>query len=171
MLKQAGWSAFSPDEPPEKVLDIKITGGAVAFFPLEPRSAEWIAQLRAHLRPRLEAAQGERLRWVSPEQARAMGGFPDAAFVLCARPGFSFRMLGSNAPDLLVDPGRFVGVHGYCPDETAMDALFVASGAGVRAAGDIGKLRMRDVGPTLATFLGLKLRDATGSDQSARFAK
>jgi predicted AlkP superfamily pyrophosphatase or phosphodiesterase len=171
MLKQAGWSAVSPEEAPEKALDIKIAGGSVAFYPLAPKSPEWIEALRSHLRPKLESAQGERLRWVTPAEAKSFGGFPDAAFVLCARPGYSFRMLAPSAPDLVVDPGRFVGSHGYCPDDAAMDANFIASGAGVKAAGNIGKLRVRDVGPTIASFLGVSLRDATGTSQSSRFAQ
>jgi predicted AlkP superfamily pyrophosphatase or phosphodiesterase len=168
LLRQAGWDEFSPDETPDKALDIKVTGGAVAFYALEPRSTEWTAKLGSQLRPRIEAAHAERLRWVTPAEAQSFGGFPGAAFVFCARPGYSLRTLGSSS-DLLVDPGRFVGAHGYCPDEPAMDALFVASGHGVRAAGDIGRMRMQDLGPTMAAMLGVSLRDATGTDQSGRF--
>lgn len=169
LLRQADWSQLSPDEKPEEAFDIKITGGSVAFYPMQPRPAAWVEKARSHLKPRIEAAHGERLRWITPEQARDFGGFPDAAFILCARPAYSFRMLSANAPELLVDPGRFVGSHGYCPDETRMDALFIASGRGVRAAGDFGRLRMMDVGPTIASFIAATLANATGTDQSPRF--
>lgn len=169
LLREAGWDALAPGEKLEEAFDIKIAGGSVAFYPLQARPAAWVEKVRAHLRPRLERAHGERLRWITPEEAQAFGGFPGAAFILCAHAGFSFRLMPAATTEILVDPGRFLGAHGYCPDEKAMDALFIASGQRVRAAGDIGRLRMMDVGPTMAAFLPATLADAKGADFSSRF--
>lgn len=169
LLREAGWSELLGEARLEDVFDIRIAGGSVALYPLEPKPAAWIERVRAHFRPRLEKAHGTRLRWLTDGEARAFGGFPDAAIVLCAKPGFSFRIMPAVEAAVLVEPGRFLGAHGYCPDEPAMDALFIVSGAGVKAAGDIGRLRMRDVGATIAAFAGVRLRDATGADESARF--
>ena len=168
MLRQADWEGFAPGKKPGEVFEFKYTGGALALYPLQPQPPEWMEKVRAHFRPRLERAHGDRLRWIAPEQASAWGGFPGAAMVLCARPGITLRAMPEAETALLVEPGRFQGAHGYCPDEPAMDAVFVASGRGVRAAGNIGRLRMKDVAPTIAAFVGAKLRDATGADQSRR---
>jgi predicted AlkP superfamily pyrophosphatase or phosphodiesterase len=169
LLREAGWKDVLGEARLEDAFDIRIAGGSVALYPLEPKADAWLERVRAHLRPRLEKTHGTRLRWLTDEQARAFGGFQDAAIVLCARPGFSFRLLPPAEVAVLVEPGRFLGAHGYCPDERAMDAVFIASGAGVKPAGDIGRLHMRDVGATIAAVVGVELRDATGTDQSARF--
>jgi predicted AlkP superfamily pyrophosphatase or phosphodiesterase len=97
-----------------------------------------------------------------------MGGFPGALFALCARPGFSFA-LPAPGGDLLLEPKTYRGMHGYCPDQAEMDAVFIASGYGVRAAGPVAKMAMVDVGPTIAAFLDAKLPAAAGADRSPRF--
>lgn len=168
LLREADWEVLAPGEKPEDVFDIRIAGGSVAFYPLQARSAAWVEKVRAHLRPRLEKVHGERLRWITPAQAQAFGGFPGAAFILCAHPGFSFRLMPAATTEILVEPGRFLGAHGYCPDEPQMDALFIASGRGVRSLGDFGRMRMMDVGPTIASFLPARLTHATGMNQSPR---
>lgn len=169
LLREAGWDALAPGERLDDAFDIKIAGGSVGFYDLKERAPGWTGKVRGSLRPRLEQAHGERLRWVTPGEAQAFGGFPGAAFILCAKPGYSFRLMPVATTDILVEPGRFLGAHGYCPDERAMDAVFIASGRGVRAAGDIGRLRMMDVGTTIASFIPATLTNATGADQSARF--
>jgi hypothetical protein len=43
-----------------------------------------------------------------------------------------------------------------------MDASFFAAGPGVPAGRDLGRIDMRDIAPTLAGLLGVRLRDAEG---------
>jgi hypothetical protein len=45
-----------------------------------------------------------------------------------------------------------------------MDATFLVAGPGV-ATGDLGRIDMRDVAPSLAALLGLRLPDAEGVDR------
>lgn len=53
--------------------------------------------------------------------------------------------------------------HGYLPSHPRMDAIFVASGAGIRRGLRIGRVRNLDVAPTVAELMDLTLDSATGS--------
>jgi predicted AlkP superfamily pyrophosphatase or phosphodiesterase len=145
--------------------DVKNAGGSIAFY------ARGLAQPDAHrIASRVRDVMQRRLapvRWVSTAQAHAFGGFPGAAFVLCADPGYAFT--ASLEKSLLLDPGPIGGMHGYCPDQSEMDALFVASGFGVSARGAMPKMPMEDVGPTIAAFIGASLPAASGRDRSDEF--
>jgi hypothetical protein len=54
-----------------------------------------------------------------------------------------------------------IGQHGYAPDRASMRAGFVAYGPGVRRAA-LGQIRLADVAPTVAAWLGLAMPAATG---------
>src|SRR5260221_222256 len=60
-----------------------------------------------------------------------------------------------------------VSDHGHTPDLPAVDASFFIAGPGVPAGLDLGRIDMRDVAPTLAGRLGLKLPAAEGRDRLA----
>lgn len=167
LLKDAGWDSAFPGLDVDKAFDLKVAGGSVAFYPQSPAAGN--AAAIARLKPRIDSQHGRVVRWISQERARELGGFPGAAFTLCARPGYSFAVRPPSSPELLVDPGDIGGMHGFCPDEREMDALFIASGHGVRAAGAIAKMPMVDVGPTIAAYLSVALPQASGRDRSDRF--
>lgn len=98
-------------------------------------------------------------RILTGEEARTEGGFPDVAFVVGLKPGtrLSGEMLGR-----LMGPALPTGDHGFLPDEPEMDASFFVIGPGVPAGLDLGRLDMRDIAPTLAALMGVRLRDAEG---------
>jgi predicted AlkP superfamily pyrophosphatase or phosphodiesterase len=88
-----------------------------------------------------------------------LGVHPSAALMLEAAEGYSF---GSNLTGAPVTDNTQRGAHGYLPTRRDYRASFVASGAGVARRGDLGEVRMIDIGPTVARSLGLTLRDAEG---------
>ena len=90
-----------------------------------------------------------------------LGGFPGAAFALCAAPGYSLG--GSASLPLMAASRTYRGTHGHCPDEPAMLASFVASGSGIRPLGTIPVIRMVDIAPTIAALLGVELPEAEGN--------
>jgi predicted AlkP superfamily pyrophosphatase or phosphodiesterase len=146
LLKEAGMEASA---------DVRLAGGSAAVYLKDP------ASFPAQLRSRIEARFRGIVRWVSEEEAGKLGGFPGAAFVLCAAPGYA---LGGSATLPLVAPSRtYRGTHGHCPDEPAMRASFLASGAGIRPLGAIPDIRMVDIAPTIARLLGVELPDADGN--------
>lgn len=82
-----------------------------------------------------------------------------AWFGLEAEPGFAF-LDTTQEPLLVASRRRAAG--GYLPQTTAMDAVLVAWGRGVRQGIKIPEMRQTDVAPTLARLIGLRLEGATG---------
>ena len=143
LLKQAGL-----EETPE----LRMAGGSAAVY--------LKAAPPASLRSRVESRLRGLVRWVPPEEAARLGGFPGAAFVLCAAPGYS--LTASATLPLQVTSRTYLGGHGHCPDEPMMKSTFIASGAGIRPLGAIPAIRMVDIAPTIAALLGLDLPEAEG---------
>ena len=61
-----------------------------------------------------------------------------------------------------VSAGSVKGNHGYFPDHPEMRATFILAGPGVPAKGALGEVDMRDIAPTLAKILKVRLPAADG---------
>lgn len=169
LLKDAGWDELFPGEDVAKAFDLKVAGGSAAFYPTASRDPQWTRRIHEELRPRIVQKHGRAVAWVSPDQARFWGGFPGAIFSLCARPGYSFGVRPPSMPQVLWDPGNVRGMHGYCPDQPAMEGAFIASGYRIRAGGPAGRMAMVDVAPTIAAFLPARMGAVVGRDRSPWF--
>jgi predicted AlkP superfamily pyrophosphatase or phosphodiesterase len=99
------------------------------------------------------------LRVVGRREMDRLGADPRAAFALDPFEGYTFE--GRHAADVIADT-KSRGQHGYLPAPPDYRASFIAFGAGVARRGDLGEVRMIDIGPTIARALGLSLRDAEG---------
>jgi hypothetical protein len=90
------------------------------------------------------------------------GGSPGEAFTV-------FLSLDTRLVDLrqgfVLRRADRVGDHGHDPRRPEMDAVFLVAGPGVPALGDLGRMDMRDVAPTLAGLLRLRLPEAEGRDR------
>ncbi len=84
--------------------------------------------------------------------------------ILAARDGYGFS--GSPDGDEFVVPsvakGFALGQHGYLSTNPRMNAVFIASGRGVRGGVRLGVIENVDVAPTVAHLLGLRLENADG---------
>jgi predicted AlkP superfamily pyrophosphatase or phosphodiesterase len=98
---------------------------------------------------------------IGNEEARKMGGFPEAAFVVFVKPGFDIDSILDGAPLRAVKPG---GTHGLWRDLPEMDASFFIAGAGIPKVRVFDRIDMRDIAPTLAGLLGVSLPMAEGQD-------
>jgi predicted AlkP superfamily pyrophosphatase or phosphodiesterase len=94
---------------------------------------------------------------LTAEEVRQAGGFPDAAFVLALKPGYT---IGTEESGALVGPASVKGTHGYVPSIPEMHASFFAMGAGIAHGRDLGIIDMRQVAPTVAGLLGVSLPTA-----------
>lgn len=108
---------------------------------------------------RSPADEGGRLRYVERATLDRLGADPRAAFALDAAEGYSFS--AAHAAEAVTDT-KLRGQHGYLPGPADYRASFIAAGAGVARRGDLGEVRMIDIGPTVARALGLRLRHAAG---------
>ena len=91
--------------------------------------------------------------------ARALGGFPDAAFVIALRSGYRLGGKLQGPVTVTVRPG---GTHGYAPDVPEMNSSFFIAGPGVAANRNLNQIDMRDIAPTIASLLSVKLESAQG---------
>jgi predicted AlkP superfamily pyrophosphatase or phosphodiesterase len=98
-------------------------------------------------------------RVLDEPEIKKTGGFPNAAFVVSASAGYR---LGNSFEGPVVTTGRPGGTHGYLPDMREMDASFFIAGPGVPGGSNLGRIDMRDVAPTLAGLLKIKLPTAEG---------
>jgi predicted AlkP superfamily pyrophosphatase or phosphodiesterase len=104
-------------------------------------------------------------RYFDNADARKAGGFPDAAFVVGVKPGFSIsgRLTGE-----LVEPHAAAGTHGLLPELHEMDSAFFIAGSGIPRGRSLERIDMRDIAPTLAALAGVSLPQAEGRDLFAQ---
>jgi len=100
-------------------------------------------------------------RVLGADEVRRLGGFPGAAFVVGLQPGYSF---GARVTGPLVTESSLRGMHGYLPDMADMDSTFLIAGPRIPAGRSLGAIDMRDIAPTLASILGIRLSEAEGHD-------
>jgi hypothetical protein len=141
-------------------------GGGSAAIMLKDPADEAARRAATAVIERLQARPDSPIqRILSRDEARAAGGFPDAAFVVALKP--DVRLSGRLEAPILA-PGLPKGDHGFLPQNPEMDAAFFVVGPGVPAGKDLGRIEMRDVAPTLAALLGLKLERAEGRDRLSK---
>jgi predicted AlkP superfamily pyrophosphatase or phosphodiesterase len=163
-LRAAGWLTFASD---------------TSSRPREWRAAPWTANgsvavmlkdssdtmLRNQVRRVLDSLAADTAHGIAAivdaDSLRALGGLPGAAYLLSLAPGFT---TGTRTTGPLVAPSRERGAHGYLPDVPEMRAAFFIAGPGVPAGLSLGEIDMRDVAPTLARLLGVRLPTAEGRD-------
>jgi predicted AlkP superfamily pyrophosphatase or phosphodiesterase len=87
------------------------------------------------------------------------GGFPDAAFLVVMKPGY--YVMGDATSPLVSEIHGTPGTHGYSPEFPEMRASFFIAGPGIAAHRDLGLIDMRQIAPTVAQLLKLRLPSAT----------
>jgi predicted AlkP superfamily pyrophosphatase or phosphodiesterase len=91
------------------------------------------------------------------EEVVKRGGFPDASFVVELQPGFKF---GNAKKGEVVTASPHTGTHGFLPKRPELYASFLMLGPDVASGRDLGLVDMRQIAPTLASVLGVKLSAA-----------
>jgi predicted AlkP superfamily pyrophosphatase or phosphodiesterase len=127
-------------------------GGTAYVYVLDPTAQAEVVSALESLSPAIA-------KIYSREEIVAAGGDPAATFAVGAAPGYNFTdKVGS--PAVADRPGR--GHHGFPPTDPAMAASFLAIGPKI-AHRDLGAIKMTDVAPTIARWLGITLSGATGT--------
>jgi predicted AlkP superfamily pyrophosphatase or phosphodiesterase len=88
-----------------------------------------------------------------------MGGTPMASFWVDFKPGY---LMGTDPTAPPVGPASVKGTHGYFPTHPEMRATFILTGPGIARHGSLGEIDMRDIAPTLAKVMKVKLPSADG---------
>jgi predicted AlkP superfamily pyrophosphatase or phosphodiesterase len=126
---------------------IHVAGGAAGVFINPPGDAALLRRTEATLRG---AASG-RYTVLTRRELDDLGAMPGVPLALEAAPGF------------LIDGGcgrgltraASGGLHGLLPSRPEMATGFVASGAGIRSGVVLDRVRLIDVAPTAARWLGI----------------
>ena len=136
-------------------------GGSAAVVLKDPADTEARRAARRLLYGLLADPGSGVRRVLEDEELRATGGFPGAAFVVGLKRGYR---IGHSLGVPVARAGEAHGTHGMLPDDTEMDASFFVAGPGIPAGRSLGRIDMRDVAPTLAARLGLRLPRSEGRD-------
>ncbi len=133
-------------------------GGLAAIMLHDSADTQTKAQVRAMLEKYAAQPATGIARILDADEIKRGGGFPDAAFVVAMKPGYT---VGSALSGSLIDDHTPVqGTHGYLPAFPEMHASFFAMGSGVARGRDLGIIDMRQVAPTVAHLLGVSLPSA-----------
>jgi predicted AlkP superfamily pyrophosphatase or phosphodiesterase len=141
-------------------------GGGSAGIMLRDRSDADAHKIAAAVLTRLASDEASGVAGVyEGDAARQLGGFPDAALVVTIRPGYR---LGGKLQGAVTAAVKAAGTHGYAPDVAEMNSSFFIGGPGIASNRSLGQIDMRDIAPTLADFLGIRLPAAEGKDLRTR---
>ncbi len=80
--------------------------------------------------------------------------------LITAKPGYSFS--GATGGPVTAEVAQQAGSHGYLASDPDLDAIFIASGYGVRPGLKLNRVANLDVAPTIAQLLGVALPTAKG---------
>jgi predicted AlkP superfamily pyrophosphatase or phosphodiesterase len=100
-------------------------------------------------------------RILAREEIQRDGGFPNAAYLVAFKIGY--EMAYATSPPLVTPPSN-LGMHGYLPDRPEMRSSFFIVGPGVARGRSVGEIDMRQIAPTIAEVLHVKL---TGAELAA----
>jgi predicted AlkP superfamily pyrophosphatase or phosphodiesterase len=165
-FREAG--LFSVDKD-NKVTDWKAmlwpAGGSAAVVLADPKDE----QVRGRVKDLLdqlasEPANGIDRIW-SQEEVRQGRGFPNAAFLVSLKIGY--EMAYSLSMPLITAPSN-LGMHGYVPERAEMRSSFFIVGPHIPRGKTLGEIDMRQIAPTLADVLHIKLAGAEMGPVSLR---
>lgn len=103
----------------------------------------------------LDSAAYAKLGLPDPKQNPQM-----SQLFLAAKSGYSFSG-GAEGGAIATRPSQG-GSHGYLSTDPELDALFIASGYGIRQGASVDRVRNIDIAPTIAKLLGVQLDNVDG---------
>jgi predicted AlkP superfamily pyrophosphatase or phosphodiesterase len=104
----------------------------------------------------IEPAEYARLGLPMPSENDQM-----AALFLAAKDGYAFTA-AANEPTVVDAPAGSLGAHGYVSTDPDIQALFIASGRGIKPGMTLDAVNTIDIAPTAARLLGVELKNVEG---------
>lgn len=146
--KVTSWKAFS-----------QRAGGTAEIRLADPQDKAAAEALEAVMEQLKQDPDSGILEILNGEEARARGGFPEAAYVLVSKKGYELRddVDGEYCRTRLTQKAQ----HGYSEKFPEMRASFMITGKGI-GKGNVENAHLIDVAPTLAAVMGAELPDAQG---------
>lgn len=146
--KVTSWKAFS-----------QRAGGTAEIRLADPQDKAAAEALGAVMEQLKQDPDSGILEILNGEEARARGGFPEAAYVLVSKKGYELRddVDSEYCRTRLTQKAQ----HGYSEKFPEMRASFMITGKGI-GKGNVENAHLIDVAPTLAAVMGAELPDAQG---------
>jgi hypothetical protein len=143
-----------------------LAGGMAAIMLKDPADSATLAEV-GELLHQLQADPRNGIAAVRDRaDIGALGGFPDASFLVEFKPGF-YAVGDLTGPAVVELPGARGG-HGFAPEFPEMRAAFFAAGSGIARHRDLGVIDMRRIAPSVAAVLGVPLASATAAPLALR---
>jgi predicted AlkP superfamily pyrophosphatase or phosphodiesterase len=105
----------------------------------------------------IDSAQYESVGLPQPSADRQIG-----ALLLLAKSGYGFAADATGGKTLTEATEGSLGAHGYASSDPEIQALFIASGRGIKAGVKLMSVDNVDLAPTAATLLGVQLKNVDG---------
>jgi predicted AlkP superfamily pyrophosphatase or phosphodiesterase len=133
-------------------------GGTDAIILARPQDAALKAKVSALL-AKLQADPAVGIEEViGADEIARRGGFPAASFLV----SFKLDTTGPARPlsQPLIGPAKQKGTHGHSASHSELRSTFLIEGPGVAHGRDLGVIDIREIAPTIASVLGVSLRQA-----------
>jgi predicted AlkP superfamily pyrophosphatase or phosphodiesterase len=120
-------------------------------------------QTQAQVRDLLQAMKADPNNGIAEvlerDAVKRRGAFPDASFLIVMKLGY-YALADTTSPAVSEVQGT-PGSHGFSPDYPEMRAAFFIAGPGIARGRNLGVIDMRQIAPTVAQLLGVRLPAAT----------
>jgi predicted AlkP superfamily pyrophosphatase or phosphodiesterase len=134
-----------------------ISGGSAAVVLKDAQDAAARTQTEELLKKLAADPANGINRIVDHDELMKLGGFPEAAFLIDMKPGYQIAFSLSGPLSRETKEG---GTHGYLPEHPELRAAFFIAGPGIAKGKDLGVIDMRQIAPTLAQILNVRLAAA-----------
>jgi predicted AlkP superfamily pyrophosphatase or phosphodiesterase len=134
------------------------TGGMAAIMLNTPADSQTESQVRGLLQTLKDDPSYGIAEVLDKDAIKQRGAFPDAAFLIVMKSGY-YVVTDAVSPLASDIPGSR-GSHGFSPDYPEMRAAFFIAGAGIAHHRDLGLIDMRQIAPSVAQLLGVRLAAA-----------
>lgn len=143
---------------------VQANGGTAYVYLADPNDRATAEAVQRALAPLTSGPSPAVARVIAGEELAAMGGDPAALLALEAADGVLFD---DGAAGPVRSAASSPGQHGWAPDREAMRASFLAMGPKV-TRGELPPMRLADVAPTVARWLGFQLPSASSGGVALR---
>ncbi|MFC6645419.1 alkaline phosphatase family protein [Granulicella cerasi] len=161
ILANAGLIRLKPGKQPKGVSPIESwdaqaweSGGTAVIMLHDSNDAAMAKKVREVVAKMAENPEYGIHKIVEGPEVAKQGGTPNALCLIDFNPGWSASGAVRGAA---VKDAPSTGTHGYLPEHPELRSTFMVMGEGVAAGRDLGVIDMRQIAPSVAKMLGVKL--------------
>jgi predicted AlkP superfamily pyrophosphatase or phosphodiesterase len=133
-------------------------GGVAAIMLQQPDDETTVIKVREFLQALKADSRNGIAEILERAAIKQRGAFPDASFLVVMKLGY--LVIGDATSPLVSEVSGTPGSHGFSPEFPEMRASFFMAGKGI-AQRDLGVIDMRQIAPTVAQLLNVRLPAAT----------